>query len=227
AIIDGEEETGVTIMQMDKGLDTGDMLLSVSVPIERSDTADTLHDRLSVAGSELIIAALKKIESGTIIPVQQNDDLSCYAPMLTKEEGNIDWQLPARSIERLVRGLNSWPSAYTFYQDKVMKIWSADPLGSEDLTLSEPLSCASLPTSSEQLDRSLGKAVDALKPGMIAQVNKGDFVVKTGEGYLRINELQLEGKKRMTTADFLRGVKMIVGTELSAKRISKVSKNAT
>ena len=126
AVIDGEKETGVTTMYMAKGLDTGDMLDKVVVPIDPKETGESLHDKLSEAGGRLILETLTKLENGTAVRIPQNDAESCYAKMLTKELGEIDWNQSAAAIERLIRGLNSWPSAYTHLDGKTLKIWDAD-----------------------------------------------------------------------------------------------------
>ncbi len=182
-ILDGEKETGVTIMQMDKGLDTGDMLLSCRVPIDEKETGDTLHDKLAQAGAELIVEALPKIEAGEMTPVKQNDAESCYAKMLQKSMGRIDWSKQSEEIERLVRGLNSWPSAYTSYHGKTLKIWASD-------------------VSHKQADGA---------PGEVIAVEKDAVYVKTGNGSLKITEVQLEGKKRMPVKDFLLGYQIKTG----------------
>ncbi|MDE7284274.1 MAG: methionyl-tRNA formyltransferase, partial [Lachnospiraceae bacterium] len=114
-ILDGMKETGITIMKMDKGVDTGDMLLQSVVPIDEKETGDSLHDKLAIEGSKLIVEALDRIEADDITPVKQNDADSCYAGMLNKSMGKIDWNKDAVQIERMVRGLNSWPGTYTSY----------------------------------------------------------------------------------------------------------------
>lgn len=177
AIIDGEQESGVTIMQMDTGIDTGDILTRKAVPIEKKETAQSLFDKLAVAGAQLIVETLPQIEAGTLTPIKQDDSQSCYAKMMEKSLGKIDWSRDAVSIERLVRGLNSWPGTYTLYQGKNVKIWSCDVLD-EDTQAT---------------------------PGTIISVSKDSFDVATGKGVLRIWELQLEGKKRMDTGTFLLG----------------------
>lgn len=186
AILNGEKETGVTIMQMEKGLDTGDMLLKKAIPIEPKETGESLHDKLMEVGAELIVEALPLIESGKIIPEKQEDSKSSYASRLNKEMGHIDWNKDAEELERLVRGLNSWPSAYTSYRGKTLKIWEADVSGEQS-----------------------GKL-----PGEITQVGK-DFVdVACGRDTLRIYSLQLEGKKRMAVKDFLLGYEIKQGMML-------------
>ncbi|MCM1251644.1 MAG: methionyl-tRNA formyltransferase [Clostridium sp.] len=189
AILNGEKETGITIMQMDKGIDTGDMLLQSIVPIAEKETGDSLHDKLTKAGAGLIVEALEKIEAGDISPRKQNDADSCYARMLQKSMGKIDWTKNAVQIERMVRGLNSWPSAYTSYHGKNLKIWESDVCG-EDKTFANAL------------------------PGTITAVEKDAFYVQTGEKTLKVTSVQLEGKKKMAVKEFLLGCQMKAGEAL-------------
>lgn len=187
SIIDGETVTGVTTMQMDEGLDTGDMLLKTEVPLEPDETGGSLHDKLSAAGAKLCVETLKALEEKTVTPEKQGETPTKYARMLDKELGKIDWTKDAASIERLVRGLNPWPSAYTSWEGKTMKIWSA-----------------------EVVDR------ESKAPcGTVAEVTKTDFSVQTGKGLLKVTELQIPGKKRMAADAFLRGYKMETGTLLA------------
>lgn len=188
-IIDGEEETGVCIQQMDIGIDTGDILSEKVVAIDKKETAETLFDKLAIAGAELVVDTIASIEAGTVEPRKQDDSLSSYAKMMDKSLGEIDWTKDAVVIERLIRGLNSWPSAYTYYQGKSVKLWSADVIDVQ-------------PTQ---------------KPGTIEAVSKDSFDVATGNGLLRILELQLEGKKRMDTKSFLLGNQWKAGMELGTK----------
>lgn len=178
SVIDGDERTGITIMQMDRGLDTGDILLQESVEIGKKETAEHLYERLAAMGGPLVLKALDAIEDGTITRTKQDDAKSCYAKMLTKRQGEISWTMPAVRIERLVRGLNSWPSAYTFYRGKMLKIWDAD---------AEPQ-----------------KEMEAA-PGAILGTTKDAIRVQTGDGVLVLKEVQPEGKKRMAVKDFLLG----------------------
>ena len=177
AILDGEAETGVTIQQMNEGIDTGDILSTVIVPIDKKETAETLFVKLEEAGAQLIVDTLVKIEKGEIVPVPQDDSKASYVKMMKKTLGKIDWNKEAVVIERLVRGLNPWPSAYTFFEGKSLKLWDCDVLEEE---------CTET-------------------PGTIVRVNKDSIDVATGKGALRILELQLEGKKRMDTKSFLLG----------------------
>ena len=183
SIIDGEKETGVTIMYMEKGLDTGDMIEKVVIPIDAKETGESLHDKLAAAGGPLLLDVLSKLEEGTAVRIPQNDEESCYAKMLTKDLGKIDWKKDAISIERLIRGLNSWPSAYTAFHDKILKIWDADV--------------------------EAGTAKE--KPGTVIKVTADAIYVQTGEGVLKINEVQIQGKKRMAVKAFLLGHKVEEG----------------
>ncbi|MBE5962593.1 MAG: methionyl-tRNA formyltransferase [Lachnospiraceae bacterium] len=191
-VIDGEEKTGVTIMHMDEGIDTGDMILKVEVPIEKKETAGTLHDKLAKAGSKALLEALGQIKAGTAKREKQDDSLSSYVKMLDKQLGNIDFNKSAVEIERLIRGLNPWPSAFTSLGQKTLKIWDADVCEDEELV----------------------KQASSMENGTVAFVQKNTFYIKTGDGLLQINELQLEGKKRMHAGDFLRGVALEAGTKL-------------
>ncbi len=193
AIIAGEEKSGVTIMQMDAGLDTGDMLYKKEVEISDEDTFETLHDKLLVLGGEAIVEALPLLEAGKIIPVKQCDEESCYASLINKSMGRLDFSQSAVVLDRLIRGMNPWPSAYTFYKGKQLKIWKAVPVAIAEKESSENLSQES---------------------GVVCAVEKDYIDVTTGEGSLRIYELQLEGKKRMSTHDFLLGVKLQQGEKL-------------
>ncbi len=189
AIIDGEKETGVTIQQMDIGVDTGDILSQRIVPITEEDTGESLFDKLCVAGSSLLVETLPKLEAGQIIPIPQDEKKATHAKMLTKELGNVDFSMSAEKIAYLIRGLNSWPSAYTFYEGKLMKIWKAKAVE--------------------------GDGARCGKPGQIIAVYKDCIDVACGEGVLRIYEIQLEGKKRMSVKDFMLGHPFAEGTLLT------------
>ncbi len=201
-IIDGEQETGVTIMQMNAGLDTGDMLYKKKVVIAPEDTFETLHDKLMILGGEAITEALPLIEAGRLEAEPQNDGESCYAPLIEKSMGQIDFAKAANVIDRLIRGMNPWPSAYTFYKGKQMKIWRAVPITGENAG-----------NTFDDNNTAVEVAADTT-PGTVIAVTKDYIEVATGKGTLRIYELQLEGKKRMTAHDFLLGVKVQTGEVL-------------
>ena len=186
-ILQGEEKTGITIMQMDAGIDTGEMLYQKEIDIERTDTFETLHDKLMVLGGEAIVEALPLLEAGSLEPVSQDEELSSYAPIITKGMGKIDFTRPAYEIELKVRGMNPWPSAYTTYHGKQLKIWEA--------------------VAEEQ-------APKEASCGKILAVKKDSVVIGTGKGILKVYSLQLEGKKRMSAHDFLLGVRMQAGEVL-------------
>lgn len=197
AIINGEEKTGVTIMQMDRGIDTGDMLMKTEVLIGSQETGDSLHDKLAQAGARLIVEALSKIESGEITPVKQSDDESSYAKMLHKSMGRIDWQRSAKELDCLIRGLISWPGAFTVYRGKNLKIWKEEPMTWEELSEAK----AAVPKHDT-------------KPGTVVYADKEAFYVQTGDGILKIGSVQPEGKKRMEVKDFLLGYPVKVGEKL-------------
>ena len=188
-IIDGEEKTGITIMQMDAGLDTGDMLYQKEIVISPKDTYASLHDKLMVLGGEAIVEALPLLEQGKLVPRKQEDALSCYAHLIDKTMGELDFTKSAEILDRLIRGLNPWPSAYTTYHGKQLKVWEAEPV----------------------------KSPKAGKPGEILAVEKDAVLVAAGGGALRITSLQLSGKKRMSAHDFLLGVRMTPGEILGCE----------
>ena len=177
-IVDGEKETGVTIMQMDAGIDTGDILFTKKVAITEEETGGSLFDKLSQAGAELIVEALPKIEAGEVKPVKQDEAQSNYARMLKKEDGQINWNRPAEEIGRLVRGMDPWPSAFTYYRGKQFKIWKA---------------------------QAVDGGTEGLLPGTIAQIEKQGIWIACGSGMLQVTEAQMEGKKRMSAADLMNG----------------------
>ena len=186
SIIDGEEVTGVTTQQMNEGIDTGDILMITEVPIEEKETGGSLFDKLAVEGAKICVETLKGLEEKTIVPVPQGDSPTPYAKMLDKQLGNIDWTKKAVEIERLIRGLTPWPSAYTGWNGKVMKIW----------------------------DSSVVEGNENQAPGTIVKVEKDAFYVQTGDGLLKICELQIPGKKRMDAGAFLRGYQVKAGEVL-------------
>ena len=190
AVINGEEKTGVTIMQMDEGLDTGDILLQEEIALEPDETGESLYNKLAKLGGDLLVRALPMVEEGTLHPVKQDDSQSCYASMLRKEMGNIDWTMPAVKIERLVRGLNSWPGAYTFMNGKMLKIWGS----------------------------AVAEGEAEGEPGTVAGTDKKNIFVNCGEGLLALTEVQYEGKKRMSTQAFLLGARVEPGQKLTAER---------
>ncbi|MBQ3150722.1 MAG: methionyl-tRNA formyltransferase [Clostridia bacterium] len=186
SVINGESETGVTSMQMDVGLDTGDMLISESVPISQEDTAETVHDRLSVLGGEVLSKTVDALIKGELQPKKQDDSASNYAPVLTKELSPIDFTQSAQSIHNKIRGLYPWPSASTVINDKRLKIHSARV--AEDTTE---------------------------KPGTVVSVGDR-LTVSCGDGKcIEFLTVQAEGKKAMSAQDYMRGNRIEKGTVLS------------
>lgn len=206
AVIDGEEVSGVTTMQMDEGLDTGDILLKEEIVLDKKETGGSLHDKIARAGASLCVKTLEALEKGELAPEKQGESPTAYARMLDKSMGNIDWNAPAVSIERLIRGLNPWPSACTHWQDKIMKIWAAEPLEQKVSDSSaESLEEKNSGSSAELFHGKKPDTVEEAAPGTILKVTKDSFTVQTGKGLLKITELQVPGKKRMDTGAFLRG----------------------
>lgn len=185
-IVNGETETGVTTMLMDVGLDTGPMLLKKSTPIGPDETITSLHDRMSLLGAELLAETLDGLHAGTIVPEHQIDSQSCYAPLLKKEDGLIDWNLPARQIHNLVRGLASWPGAYSFLEGQPLKIHR---------------------TSIADGSGPVGTIINSSPSGI---------EVACGNGSLLIHELQAASSRRLDVASFLAGHPLKPGTSLSA-----------
>ena len=184
AVIHGEKESGITTMLMAEGIDTGDMLDQEAVSLDIKETGGSLHDKLSQIGASLIIKTLKKLEDQTAVRTPQDDSQSCYVGMIKKSMGDIDWSMDAVDIERLIRGLNPWPSAYTDWNGKIIKIWDAEVVD-------------------EEYEGTCGQVVET---------GKDCLVVKTGKGGLSIKELQMQGKKRMDIGAFLRGYQIAEGT---------------
>ncbi len=181
AIIAGDNQTGITIMQMDKGLDTGDMLLAKSCDISTNDSGSSLHDKLAKLGAATIIEALALLQKNNLQAVKQDEAQACYAHKLSKEEALIDWQQSAEQIARQVRAFNSWPVAQTHFNNKTIRIWQATAKRSSDVD-----------TTSVNI-------------GKISAVNKEGIQVLCQQGVLNITELQLAGAKRMTVKDLLNG----------------------
>ncbi len=183
-IVDGETETGVTTMLMDVGLDTGDMLVKRSLAIGPNETAGQLHDRMAPLGREAMEETLRQLCAGTLKAEKQDDSQTCYASMMKKEDGLIDWNLPAGQIHNLVRGLDPWPAAYTSLAGETLKV------------------------SQTSVETGSGDA------GTVVSTDDTGVCIACGEGVLRIGELQLPGKRKMLAADFLRGHSLPAGTKL-------------
>jgi len=183
AILAGETRTGVTTMLMDAGMDTGPILLTEETHIAAEDTTGTLHERLSRMGARLLEQTLDGLEKGTITPCPQDHSQATYAPKVKKEEGQINWDIPARQLFNLLRALDPSPGAFTFWANRSLKLF--------------------LPTFSEE------KAMEA--PGTVVQASTDGLVIATAQGYLRVRELQLESRPRMRVDEFLRGYPLKAG----------------
>ena len=186
ALLDGNKETGVTLMQMNAGMDTGDILMQESLEITDEDTAGTLFDKLMDLGADMIVRAVPMIEKGELTPVPQDNDKATKVGKFSKEMGIIDWSKDAAYIDRLIRTMDPWPSAFTHWNEKTLKIWKAKPI----------------------------EASSGSQAGEIFEVGKNSFKVACGSGSLEVCEVQLEGKKRMLVKDFLLGNKIEIGTKL-------------
>ncbi len=183
ALINNETEAGVTIMQVDEGMDTGDILLPAAIPIEPDDTTATLAPKLAELGGATLVKALDLLKENKLPPQKQDDSLATMAPLLTKEQGQIDWSLPAIAISGLIRGLDPWPKAYSSLKGKRYKLFSPQVI--------------SAPATEE--------------PGTLCQADEDGLVIATGEGQLRIRAIQKEGARRINVADFLRGLPLAPG----------------
>ncbi len=195
AILNGECETGVTIQYMAQGIDTGDMITREVVAVAPDETGGSLHDKLAAAGCVALRRAIGQIADGTAVRTPQDEAQASHVGMLSKEMGRLDFSQPADALERMVRAFNPWPSAYTVLDGKILKFFR----------------CEAVPLSAKELQR--GKE-SAFCCGMVSAVEADSFTVLTGDGGLTVRELQLEGKRRMTAAEFLRGYALKCGMRL-------------
>jgi len=183
AVINGDTETGVTTMLMDKGLDTGDMLMTAREPIGPSDTAGSLHDRLAQRGADLLVQTLKALADGTIRGTPQVHSAATYAPLLKKTDGLIDWKKPAAKLEPFIRGMSPWPGAFTFWKNTRLKIYRSEIEASADNAL----------------------------PGTVLNSRPDRLTVSTGDGALSILEIQSASGSRLPVSEFLRGFRIAPG----------------
>ena len=184
AVLDGEKETGITTILMDEGIDTGDILLKKTIKIDMDETSGSLFDKLMALGAETILETLDELENGNLTPIKQGESPTAYAKMLTKAMGLIDFTRPAKELDCFVRGMDPWPSAYTLLSGKTLKLWTV-------------------------------RAVEGSgKAGSVIDIGKESFTIACGEGAIEVLEVQLEGKKRMSAGDFLKGSTLNIGQEL-------------
>ena len=184
AVLDGEKETGITTILMDEGIDTGDILLKKTIKIDADETSGSLFDKLMALGAETILETLDELEKGSLTPTKQEESPTAYAKMLTKAMGLIDFTKSAKELDCFVRGMDPWPSAYTLLSGKTLKLWKV------------------------RVVEGGGKA------GSVIEIGKESFTVACGEGAIEVLEVQLEGKKRMSAGDFLKGSTLNIGQEL-------------
>lgn len=184
AVLDGEKETGITTILMDEGIDTGDILLKKTIKIDTDETSGSLFDKLMALGAETILETLDELEKGSLTPTKQGESPTAYAKILTKAMGLIDFTKPAKELDCFVRGMDPWPSAYTLLAGKTLKLWKV-------------------------------RAVEGGgKAGSVIDIDKESFTIACGEGAIEVLEVQLEGKKRMSAGDFLKGSTLNIGQEL-------------
>ncbi len=186
ALIKGEKTTGVSIMQLDEGMDTGPVYLREEVRIELTDTAGVLHDRLAAIGARAMIRTLEGLRNDTIRPEPQPESGASYAPMLQKKDGLIDWNRSAREIFNLIRGLDPWPGGYSYWRSRLCHLYRPKVVGGP------------------------GKA----QPGVVERVDDSGLTIVTGEDYILISEIKMEGGRRMPVADFRKGHKIAAGEKL-------------
>ena len=184
AVLDGEKETGITTILMDEGIDTGDILLKKTIKIDTDETSGSLFDKLMALGAKTILETLDELEKGSLTPIKQGESPTAYAKMLTKAMGLIDFTKSAKELDCFVRGMDPWPSAYTLLSGKTLKLWKV------------------------RVVEGGGKA------GSVIEIGKESFTVACGEGAIEVLEVQLEGKKRMSAGDFLKGSTLNIGQEL-------------
>ena len=184
AVLDGEKETGITTILMDEGIDTGDILLKKTIQIDTDETSGSLFDKLMALGAKAILETLDELEKGSLTPTKQGESPTAYAKMLTKAMGLIDFTKSAKELDCFVRGMDPWPSAYTLLAGKTLKLWKV------------------------RVVEGGGKA------GSVIEIGKESFTIACGEGAIEVLEVQLEGKKRMSAGDFLKGITLNIGQEL-------------
>lgn len=187
AILSGDKETGITLMKLDEGMDTGPIYVQEAIAIQDNDTAASLHDRLAGLGAQLLTEHLDSIVSGQIQPVRQDDSAATYAPMIKKEDGQIDWRTPAPKIERQIRAMTPWPSAFTTWKGQLLKLWKV-----------------------ELLDQ---KRPPSVEPGMVVDFQGGAAVI-ANPGILLLQRIQLAGKRTVSIGDFLHGYPNFIGSTL-------------
>lgn len=187
SIIEGDEETGITIMYMEEGLDTGAMLAKAKTSVDRK-TGQELHDELSIMGAKLMVETLEKLSEGNIEAEKQDDSLSTYAPMISKADGHIDFGCDPERIERTVRAFDPWPGTYAYIGEKMLKIWRAEGVVTDE--------------------------ADHLEPGTVVKAQDGSIDIACKGGLLKVLEIQAPGKRRTAVREYLKGNSIEIGTVL-------------
>jgi len=200
AILSGDTRTGITVQKIDLRMDAGDILLQEMIPLTGEETTQTLTDLCALRGADLLVEALQKLEEGTLTPRPQNEAEATYCKLITKEDGKIQWTLPAVQIERMVRAYDPWPTAWTLFRGELLKILRANVLFNLERDMENPVSM--LPSESLPCGKVIG--VDKQK----------GILIQTGEGFLSVTRLQLQSRKALEFNDFLNGVRDFIGTGL-------------
>lgn len=206
SILNGDKETGVTTMQMGVGLDDGDILEQEAVSIDPEETGGSLFEKLALVGGDLIVKTLQDLSDGKVKPIPQNEAEASHVGMLKKSMGNLIWSRPAEELDHYVRGLNPWPSAYSFLNGKLVKIWKCKVLHSKQDTKQD-----------QKLSQDQGNEA-AVCPGTILALSDQGIEVACGRGSLLLEEIQMEGKKRMDAKTFLLGHSLKIGDAFSMER---------
>jgi len=197
-IINGEKETGITTMLTDEGMDTGDILIKRSIPMDDEITAGELYEKLSLLGAEVLLETLEKMKAGSLVPTPQNHEEASYAPMIDKDLAHISWDKTSRQIHNLIRGTNPWPVAYTMYRNSRMKVWKSR-----------------IPAMEEIMDIISADKQDDFIPGTILAANRDGLFVKTADGVIQLLEIQFDSARRMPVRDYLLGHSLDKGVILT------------
>jgi methionyl-tRNA formyltransferase len=217
AIMAGDKTTGVTIMQMDAGLDTGDVLFQKEIEISPQDTSGTIAEKIYGTGAGLLMMALDEIEKGNVERRKQDESHVTYADKITDEDLEIDWGKPSKVIDNQVRGLNPKPGAFTFFDGKKLKVWRVSVQTSAGIAIEERAGDETEATCTEHAE-----CVETAQPGTVVAVDKNRGpIVSTGNGYLVLEDVQPESKKRITGAEFVRGYRLKTGDRFAGDRFGK------
>ncbi len=213
-ILNGDKVSGVTIMNVVEKWDAGDILLQREFAMDGKETAATLEEKAKVLGSSMLIEVIDGLEAGTVTPVPQDESHSTYIKQIKKEDGRIDFSQSATEIERQIRACIPWPSAYAFLDGKMLKIWDADVWACGEEAAGSSAASDEACAGPAALRSGSSAVLDGAAPGQVVFSDKNTLAISCGEGFLKVTEPQLEGKKRMLAGEFLRGRKIEAGTVL-------------